>query len=39
LFILAAGLFLCSLTLLIQTFLPKAPEETMERKEEMVNER
>ncbi len=29
LFILAAGLFLCSLTFLIQTFHPKVPEETM----------
>jgi TRAP-type C4-dicarboxylate transport system permease small subunit len=29
LFMLAAGLFLCSLTLLIQTFHPKVPEETM----------
>jgi TRAP-type C4-dicarboxylate transport system permease small subunit len=28
LFILAAGLFLCSLTLLIQTFHPKVPEKT-----------
>jgi len=28
-FILAAGLFLCSLTLLIQTFHPKVPGETM----------
>jgi len=37
-FILAAGLFLCSLTLLIQTFHPKVPEETMGKKEEMVNE-
>ena len=30
-FILAAGLFLCSLTFLIQTFHPKVPEETMGR--------
>ena len=37
-FILAAGLFLCSLTLLIQTFHPKVPEETMGKEEEMVNE-
>jgi TRAP-type C4-dicarboxylate transport system permease small subunit len=33
LFILAAGLLLCSLTLLIQTFHPKVPEETMGSKE------
>ena len=37
-FILAAGLFLCSLTLLIQTFRPKVPEETLGKEEEMVNE-
>ena len=37
-FILAAGLFLCSLTLLIQTFHPKVPEETMGKEEEIVNE-
>jgi TRAP-type transport system small permease protein len=33
LFILAAGLFLCSLTFLIQTFHPKVPEETMGSRE------
>lgn len=33
LFMLAAGLFLCSLTLLIQTFHPKVPEETTGKEE------
>jgi len=37
-FTLAAGLFLCSLTLLIQIFRPKVPEETMGKEEETVNE-
>ena len=37
-FILAVALFLCSLTLLIQTFHPVVSEETMEEKEEGVNE-
>ncbi len=38
LLILAVALFLCSLTLLIQTFHPVVSEETMGEKEEGVNE-